>query len=70
MVWLAEPRDAFRMVTELLAEGGLGRIHPFWTGPSSIDTTVLPANRDLADPDGSTSGSLFSLLGSRLGETA
>jgi hypothetical protein len=44
---LALPQSAFALVTDWLAQGGLGQIQPLWPGPS--DTTVLPATDDMAD---------------------
>ena len=48
---LARPASAFKLIADLLAQGGLGRISPLWHGPT--DTTVLPQSDDIADPDGS-----------------
>ena len=64
---LAQPQSAFAMVTDWLAQGGLGRIQPLWPGPS--DTTVLPATDDMADPDGSNGATFLGLFASLIAET-
>jgi hypothetical protein len=55
-VRLGRPESAFALVSDWLAEGGLGNILPLWPGPS--DSSVLPATGNMADPDGSD-GSTF-----------
>jgi hypothetical protein len=66
-IQLARPASAFEVVADLLAQGGLGRIQPLYAGPS--DTTVLPANPDIADPDGSNGANFVTLFASLLNET-
>ena len=51
---------------DLLAQGGLGRIQTLYPGPT--DTTVLPANANMADPDGSTSNTFFTTFAGVLNE--
>lgn len=48
---LGHTASSFELVKRWLNEGGLGRIQPLWPGP--LDTTILPATDDIADPDGS-----------------
>ncbi|RAP77727.1 hypothetical protein [Paenibacillus montanisoli] len=52
-VRLAHPESAFALVQDLLAEGGHGRIQPYWPGPA--DNAVMAATDQVADPDGSSS---------------
>lgn len=47
---LARPAAAFSLIRDLLAQKGLGMISPLWHGPE--DTSVLPQDDDVADPDG------------------
>ena len=63
---LALPQSAFALVTDWLAQGGLGQIQPLWPGPS--DTTVLPATDDMADPDGSNGATFLGLFASLIAE--
>jgi hypothetical protein len=63
---LARPDSAFELVADLLAQGGLGRIQPLYAGPS--DTTVLPAQADVADPDGSTGAGFLTTFAGMLNE--
>jgi hypothetical protein len=65
-VRLSRPASAFDLVADLLAQGGLGRNQPLYPGPA--DTTVLPANADVADPDGSTSSAFFTTFAGMLNE--
>ena len=63
---LAHSQSAFALVTDWLAQGGLGLIQPLWPGPS--DTTVLPATDDMADPDGSNGATFIGLFASLIAE--
>ena len=63
---LARPDSAFDAVADLLVQGGLGRIQTIWAGPT--DTTVIPQNSAVADPDGGNGASFLSLLGGLLSE--
>jgi hypothetical protein len=63
---LGLPDSAFELVTDWLRDGGLGFIQPLWPGPS--DTSVLPATDDMADPDGSDSGTYLGLFASLIAE--
>lgn len=65
-VRLGHPDSAFALVQDLLAQGGLGRIQPLWPGPS--DNTILPAQDDVADPDGSTDDKFMTTLAGSLQE--
>lgn len=65
---LQRPASAFRLVADLLRQGGLGRLAPLWTGPT--DHLVIEQSDDIADPDGAASGAdLFLLLAGLLSET-
>jgi hypothetical protein len=63
---LAMPQSAFALVTDWLAQGGLGKTQPLWPGPS--DTSVLPATDDTADPDGSNGKTFLGLFASLIAE--
>ncbi len=63
---LAHPQSAFALVTDWLAQGGLGLIQPLWPGPS--DTTVVSATDDMADPDGSNGATFLGLFASLIAE--
>jgi hypothetical protein len=63
---LGHPLSAFELVSDWLAEGGLGQIQPLWPGPS--DTSVLPATHDMADPDGSDGTTFVGLFASLIAE--
>lgn len=65
-VRLGHPDSTFALVQDLLAQGGLGRIQPLWPGPS--DDTILPAQDDVADPDGSTDDKFMTTLAGSLQE--
>ena len=65
-VRLGRPASAFDVVHDLLEQGGYGRIQPIWPGPS--DTSVLPAQPDVADPDGSNGVTVFTTLAGMLNE--
>ena len=66
--WLRLQRlgSAFDLVSDLVLQGGLGRLAPLWLGPS--DTTVMPQSDDIADPDGSDGASLLAMLAGFLSE--
>ncbi len=63
---LGRPLSAFALVSDWLAQGGLGRIQPLWPGPS--DTTIMAAQPDAADPDGSTDDLFMTTLAGLLNE--
>ncbi|MDP9075219.1 MAG: hypothetical protein M3N98_13865, partial [Actinomycetota bacterium] len=63
---LARPRSAFEEVADLLAQGGLGRVVPFWPGPT--DTAVQPTTVDIADPDGSDGSKFITAFAGLLAE--
>ena len=63
---LGHPESAFQLVVDWLAEGGLGYIQPLWPGP--LDTSVLPATDDMADPDGSDGATFIGLFASLIAE--
>src|SRR5574341_1295937 len=65
-VRLSRPASAFDLVADLLAQGGLGRMQPLYPGPA--DTTVLPVNPDVGDPEGSTSNTFFTTFAGMLNE--
>lgn len=65
-VRLARPESSFALVQDLLAQGGQGRILPYWPGPS--DTTIIAAQDNVADPDGSTSDLYMTTFASLLQE--
>jgi hypothetical protein len=65
-VRLARPESAFALVQDLLAQGGLGRIQPLWPGPS--DNSILAAQDNVADPDGSTSDQFMTTFAGSLQE--
>ncbi|MEL6478277.1 MAG: hypothetical protein AAFR17_13195 [Pseudomonadota bacterium] len=58
-VRLAEMRSSFSVFSDLLAQGGAGKIAPLWSGPS--DDAVAVASRDMADPDGTSAASILEL---------
>lgn len=63
---LRNPDSTFALVSDLLAQGGLGRIQPIWPGPS--DTTIMAAQPAAADPEGSTSDQFMITLAGALNE--
>ena len=64
---LQTPAAAFDLVSDLVAQGGLGRLGPLWLGPT--DATVIPQTDAAADPDGSNGANLLTTLASFLSET-
>jgi len=64
---LQRPETAFDLVSDLIDQGGLGRLAPLWLGPS--DTSVIPQSDDVADPDGSDGASISGLLAGLLSES-
>ncbi len=65
-VRLGSPVSAFDVVSDLLEQGGYGRIQSIWPGPP--DNTVLPAQPEVADPDGSDGVTMFNTLAGMLNE--
>jgi hypothetical protein len=65
-VRLSEPEGSFDLVTDVLAQGGLGRILPFWRGPT--DTDVVAQTHEVADPDGVSSDRYLELFAGLIGE--
>ena len=65
-VRLGRPASAFDVVHDLLEQGGYGRIQSIWPGPS--DSSVLAAQPDVADPDGSGGVTMFNTLAGMLNE--
>ena len=67
-VRLGKPISAFDVVNDLLAQGGYGRIQSIWPGPPAADNSVLPAQAEVADPDGSNGVTIFNTLAGMLNE--
>lgn len=65
-VRLGQPASAFDVIHDLLAQGGFGRIQSVWPGPP--DNSILPAQPDVADPDGSNGVTMFSTLAGMFNE--
>lgn len=65
-VRLGHPVSAFSVVKDLLDQGGLGRIQSIWPGPS--DNSVLAAQPEVADPNGSNGVTMFNTLAGMLNE--
>lgn len=65
-VRLGSPVSAFDVVSDLLDQGGYGRIQSIWPGPP--DNSVLPAQPEVADPDGSDGATMFNKLAAMLNE--
>jgi hypothetical protein len=66
-VALEQPRAAFQVVKNALAQGGLGNIKPLWEGPT--DSSVAPQTVvDAADPDGVDGTSLRAILSAFLAD--
>lgn len=57
---LAQPESAFRTISDLLRQGGLGRCRPIWRGPT--DDSVEEQSVDIIDPDGNNETVLLELL--------
>jgi hypothetical protein len=66
-VRFGSPISAADVVADLVAQGGLGRLLPFWPGPS--DTDVLPQSHTVADPDGASSDQYLTLFAGLIGES-
>lgn len=67
-VRLGAPASAFDVVLDLLEQGGFGRIQSIWPGPPASDTSVVAAQPEVADPEGSGGSNLFTTLGGMLNE--
>ncbi|VVN42714.1 hypothetical protein PS639_05469 [Pseudomonas fluorescens] len=67
-VRLGRPVSAFDVVNDLLRQGGYGRIQSIWPGPPASDNSVLAAQPEVADPDGSNGVTLFNTLAGMLNE--
>ena len=65
---LAGTRSCVDLVGDLVAQGGLGRLAPFWEGPTDDD--VLAQSVHVADPDGGTSDESLLRFASLSGESA
>ncbi len=59
-------RTCADVIADLVSQGGLGRLVPFWRGPT--DTDVLAQSDDLADPDGGSSDDYLTLFASLIAE--
>ncbi len=64
-VMLGRPAGAFIALRRLLEQGGLGRVEPFWPGPTDLTGAQSDA---VADPDGRDGASLFGVLAGSIGE--
>jgi hypothetical protein len=64
---LASPAGSFDLAHDLVAQEGLGRIRPFWRGPT--DSDVLAQSHDIADPDGASADQYLLLFAGLIGET-
>lgn len=64
---LASPAGAFDLVHDLVAQEGLGRVRPFWRGPT--DSDVLAQSHDVADPDGASDDQYLVLFAGLIGES-
>jgi len=63
---LAGTRSCHDLVADLVAEGGLGRLAPFWEGPTD---DVLTQSEHVADPDGGTADEYLLRFASLIGES-
>jgi hypothetical protein len=67
-VRLGAPASAFDVVSDLLEQGGFGRIQSIWPGPPASDTSIEAVSADVADPEGSGGSNLFTTLAGMLNE--
>jgi len=67
-VRLGSPASAFDVVADLLAQGGFGRIQSIWSGPPASDNSVIAAQPEVGDPEGSGGSNLFTTLAGMLNE--
>ena len=67
-VQFAGLRSSFDFAAELIAQGGLGRLSPFWAGPQ--DTDVISQSEAVADPDGGSSSQFLTLFAGLIGESS
>ena len=67
-VRLGRPVSAFDLVSDLLTQGGYGRIQSIWPGPPASDNSVATAQPEVADPDGSNGVAAFNTLAGMLNE--
>jgi hypothetical protein len=67
-VRLGRPASAFDVVKDLLDQGGFGRIQSIWPGPPASDNTVIAAQPEVADPDGSNDVTVFNILAGMFNE--
>lgn len=67
-VRLGSPASAFDVVADLLAQGGFGRIQSIWSGPPASDNSVIAAQLEVGDPEGSGGSNLFTTLAGMLNE--
>jgi len=68
-VRLGSPIAAFDVVSDLLAQGGFGRIQSLWSGPPVSDNSVVAAQPEVGDPEGSGGANLFTTLAGMLQES-
>ena len=64
---LAGTRSCVDLVGDLVAQGGLGRLAPFWAGPTD---DVLEQSVYVADPDGGTSDEYLLRFANLIGESS
>ena len=65
---MAGPLSAFDLVSDLLAQGGYGRIQSIWPGPPASDNSVATIQPEVDDPDGSNGVTEFNTLAGMLNE--
>ncbi len=59
-------RTCADVISDFVSQGGLGRLAPFWRGPT--DTDVLAQSDAIADPEGGSSDDYISLFVSLIAE--
>ena len=65
-VRMSDTRSCVDVIADLVGQGGLGRLAPFWPGPT--DNDVQAQTVDVADPDGGTSDDYLALFATLLAE--
>jgi hypothetical protein len=68
-VRLSGPASTYHLIRDLVDQGGLGRLLPFWPGPDDPWPAELTQSHDVADPDGASDTKYWQYLAGLIGES-
>jgi hypothetical protein len=68
-VRLSGPASTYHLIRDLVDQGGLGRLLPFWPGPDDPWPAELTQSHDVADPDGASDANYWQYFVDLIGES-